>query len=88
MLILFWPQQSSRKPMSTRNCVQSGVSLMRYLLDTNTIITLLKDPGGRGSKRVRQHRPAEVGVSAIVMHALHFGYFKSQRVENNLAPRR
>lgn len=58
---------------------------MRYLLDTNAIIALLQDPGGPVSQRVRQHRPAEVGVSAIVMHELYFGAFRSQRVNSNLA---
>jgi tRNA(fMet)-specific endonuclease VapC len=58
---------------------------MRYLLDTNAIIALLKDPVGTVSQRVRQHQPAEIGVSVIVMHELYFGAFKSQRVEKNLA---
>ncbi len=58
---------------------------MRYLLDTNAIIALLKDPVGPVSQRVRQHQPAEVGVSVIVMHELYFGAFKSHRVERNLA---
>ncbi|MBW4048105.1 MAG: type II toxin-antitoxin system VapC family toxin [Proteobacteria bacterium] len=58
---------------------------MRYLLDTNAIIALLKDPVGPVSQRVRQHRPAEIGVSVIVMHELYCGAFRSQRVEGNLA---
>lgn len=57
---------------------------MRYVLDTNAVIALLKDPAGPVSQRVRQHRPAEVAVSVIVMHELYFGAFRSQRVERNL----
>ena len=58
---------------------------MRYLLDTNAVIALLNDPSGQVSQRVRQHQPAEIGVSVVVMHELYFGAFRSQRVEKNLA---
>lgn len=58
---------------------------MRYLLDANAIITLLNDPPGRLSRRVRQHAPTEMGVSAVVMHELYFGACKSQRRERNIA---
>lgn len=57
---------------------------MRYLLDTHAVISLLNDPSGQVSQRVRLHQPAEIGVSVIVMHELYFGAFRSQRVENNL----
>jgi tRNA(fMet)-specific endonuclease VapC len=44
---------------------------MSFLLDTNTIIALLKDPlGGMLSWRIRQQRLGEVGTSAIVIHEL------------------
>jgi tRNA(fMet)-specific endonuclease VapC len=58
---------------------------MRYLLDTNAVITVLNDPAGSVSGRLHGYAPAEVGVSAIVMHELYFGAFKSQRRERNLA---
>ncbi len=57
---------------------------MRFLLDTNAVAALLNDPGGRLAQRVRQHRPAEIGLSAIVTHELYYGAFKSQRRERNL----
>ncbi len=57
---------------------------MRYLLDTNAVAALLNDPGGRLAGRVRQHRPADVGLSAIVTHELYYGAFKSQRRDRNL----
>lgn len=58
---------------------------MRYLLDTNAVIALLNDPGGPLAHRARQHRPADIGLSAIVAYELYFGAFKSQRRERNLA---
>lgn len=57
---------------------------MRYLLDANAVIAVLNEPAGPVSLRLRQHQPAEVGLSTIVMHELYFGAFKSQRRERNL----
>lgn len=58
---------------------------MRYLLDTNAVIAVLNTPGGPVSRRLHAQAPADVVVSAIVMHELYFGAFKSQRRERNLA---
>lgn len=58
---------------------------MIYLLDSNAVIALLNDPAGAVSRRVRQHPPVDIGLSAIVTHELYFGVFKSQRRERNLA---
>ena len=58
---------------------------MRYLLDTNAVIALLDDRDSLTSKRARAHRPADVGVSAIVAHELYFGAFKSRRREANVS---
>ncbi len=57
---------------------------MRYLLDTNAVAALLNDPGGRLARRLRQYRPADIGLSAIVTHELYYGAFKSQRRDRNL----
>lgn len=57
---------------------------MRYLLDTNAVIAAINDRAGALSHRLRSLAPADVGVSAIVMHELYFGAFKSQRRERNL----
>ncbi len=57
---------------------------MRYLLDANAVIALLKEPHGPLARRTRQHRPADIGLSAIVVHELYFGAFKSQRRDHNL----
>lgn len=57
---------------------------MRYLLDTNAVIGLLNEKSSKLTKRARSHTPSEIGVSAIVMHELFFGAFKSQRKDHNV----
>lgn len=59
--------------------------MIHYLLDTNAVIALLKDRNSRLAQRVRQHQPADVGVSSIVAHELFYGAFKSRRREFNVA---
>jgi len=57
---------------------------VKYLLDTNTVIALLK-----GHKavltRLRQNGPSDVALSAIVAHDLYFGAYKSQNTARNVA---
>ena len=57
---------------------------MRFLLDANALINLL---GGQPKllKRVRQVSPQDVLLSAIVVHEVYFGAYKSRRAEANLA---
>lgn len=56
---------------------------MKYLLDTNAVIALLK-----GSEllvsRLKTLSPNDFGLSAIVAHELFYGAYKSQRVTANL----
>jgi tRNA(fMet)-specific endonuclease VapC len=58
---------------------------MRYLLDANAVIALLNDTTSPIARRIRRHAPRDVGVSAVVIHELYYGAFKSQRVEKNVA---
>lgn len=58
---------------------------MRFLLDTNAVMALLNDPGGKVSLRARKHAPSDIGLSAIVVHELYFGAYKSQRRDRNIA---
>jgi tRNA(fMet)-specific endonuclease VapC len=58
---------------------------MRFLLDTNAVIAVINDPSGPVSRRLRALAPADVGVSAIVMHELYFGAFKSARQQSNVS---
>jgi tRNA(fMet)-specific endonuclease VapC len=58
---------------------------MKYLLDANTVIALLNDARSRTARRARRHKPGDVGISAIVVHELYYGAFKSQRTARNVA---
>lgn len=58
---------------------------MRYLLDTNAVIALLKSATSPIAIEARRHDPREIVLSAIVTHELYFGAFKSQFPEANLA---
>jgi Predicted nucleic acid-binding protein, contains PIN domain len=58
---------------------------MKYLLDTNAVIALLNDTKSRTARRARRHKPSDVGISAIVVHELYYGAFKSQRTARNVA---
>ena len=57
---------------------------MKYLLDANAIIALMK-----GSDafllRLRKHSPQDFAVPAIVAHELFYGAYKSIRKDENLA---
>jgi tRNA(fMet)-specific endonuclease VapC len=57
---------------------------VKYLLDTNALIGLLKRHPGL-VKRARQNAPQDFAVSSIVAHELFFGAYKSQRQAENLA---
>jgi len=58
---------------------------MRYLLDANAVIALLNDTISPIARRTRRHAPKDIGISAVVIHELYYGAFKSQRVEKNVA---
>ena len=57
---------------------------MRYLLDTNTVIAMLRDPGSRPALRARRERVSDVAISTIVAHELFYGAFKSRRAAHNV----
>jgi tRNA(fMet)-specific endonuclease VapC len=58
---------------------------MRYLLDTNAAIALLRDGDSKPARRIRREEPRDVAISAIVTHELFYGAFKSRRVTQNVA---
>jgi len=58
---------------------------MRYLLDANAVIALLNDTASPIARRIRRFTPRDFGMSAVVIHELYYGAFKSQRVEMNVA---
>jgi len=57
---------------------------VRYLLDTNVVIALLKDPQGRERQQLQCLAPADVALSVVVSHELYFGAYRSARVTENL----
>ncbi len=57
---------------------------MKYLLDTNTVITLLKRHKAVLAK-LRKNTPSDVVLSAIVAHELYFGAYKSHDTSKNFA---
>lgn len=58
---------------------------MRYLLDANVAIGLMRDAASTLAQRVRREKPVDVAISSIVAHELFYGAFKSRRVEQNVA---
>ena len=58
---------------------------MRYLLDTNAVIAMLRDAASRPALRARQERVGDVAISAIVAHELFYGAFKSRRAAHHVA---
>lgn len=58
---------------------------MRWMLDTNTCIYIMKHHPPQVRARLRQVPIGEVGMSAIVMAELRFGVQKSQRRQENTA---
>jgi tRNA(fMet)-specific endonuclease VapC len=58
---------------------------MRYLLDTNAVIAMLRDPASLPAQHARGERVGDVAISAIVAHELFYGAFRSQRAAHNVA---
>lgn len=58
---------------------------MRFLLDTNAVISLLNRPSGPVSKRLHEQPAVNVGVSSLVLFELYYGAFRSARREHNQA---
>jgi tRNA(fMet)-specific endonuclease VapC len=59
--------------------------MLRYLLDTNALIALLRGGANPVHRRIREHDPAEIAISAIAMHELYYGAYRSDRLEHNLS---
>lgn len=57
---------------------------MRFLLDTNAVIALLKGNPGLVAA-VRNHTPSDFGIPVVAAHELFFGAYRSQRQARNLA---
>ena len=58
---------------------------MRWMLDTNTCIDIMKHHPPQVQARLRRIAIGEVGISAIVLAELRFGIQKSRRRQENAA---
>jgi tRNA(fMet)-specific endonuclease VapC len=56
---------------------------MRYLLDSNAVIAMLKDSNSRVANRARAHRVQDIALSSVVVHELFYGAFKSRHPGRN-----
>lgn len=50
--------------------------MIRYLLDTNVVSDLLKNPAGRASQRMALIEPGAACISIVVLAELRFGFAK------------
>ncbi|HTN96897.1 MAG TPA: PIN domain-containing protein, partial [Nordella sp.] len=57
---------------------------MKFLLDANAVIALLKNHETFLS-RLRRHKPPDFGIPSIVAHELFYGAYRSHRVSANLS---
>jgi tRNA(fMet)-specific endonuclease VapC len=58
---------------------------MKYLLDANIVVALLRGRNATLDRRVQRHRPADLAISSIIIHGLYYGAFKSARPSHNVA---
>lgn len=56
---------------------------MKYMLDTDTCITLIRQQSPRMLEKVVSFRPGEIGLSAITVAELHYGVEHSQYPDKN-----
>jgi tRNA(fMet)-specific endonuclease VapC len=59
--------------------------MIRFLLDANVVIQVLKTRASPLAERVHAHPPDTIGISSIVMFELYFGAFRSKQTSRNLA---
>ena len=56
---------------------------MKYMLDTNICIYLIKQKSEKVFEHFRAHSVGDIGISSITLAELRFGVEKSQQVEKN-----
>jgi tRNA(fMet)-specific endonuclease VapC len=58
--------------------------VIRYLLDTNALIELIREGRSPVGIRARQHTVEEIGIPVLGLHELYFGAYKSSRVDESV----
>ena len=56
---------------------------MRYMLDTNTCVLLIRKRGALVLKRMKRHRPDDICVSSVTLSELEYGAAKSANPAKN-----
>ena len=56
---------------------------MKYLLDTNTCIYIIKKKPPSAVERIRSKQPEDIAVSTVTIAELEYGVYRSQRVDQN-----
>ncbi len=56
---------------------------MKYLLDTNICIYLIKQKPPKVLKHFKSHAVGDIGISSITLAELRYGVSKSQHIERN-----
>lgn len=56
---------------------------MKYMLDTNTCIYLIRQKPEKVLRHFRTHTVGDIGISVITLAELRFGVEKSKQVQNN-----
>jgi len=56
---------------------------MKYLLETNTCIYLIKQKSRKVFKHFNAHKIGDLGISSITLAELRYGASKSQHIEKN-----
>jgi len=56
---------------------------MKYMLDTNICIYLIKQKPEKVLRRFNNHSMGDIGISSITLAELRFGVEKSQQIQNN-----
>jgi tRNA(fMet)-specific endonuclease VapC len=59
--------------------------VIRFALDTNVVVALLKTSASPLAERIRSHSVEEIAVSSIVLFELYFGAFDSARPAANVS---
>lgn len=56
---------------------------MKFVLDTNTCIYIIKQKPPKALKHFRAYSVGEIGISSITLSELRFGVAKSQHIQKN-----
>jgi len=56
---------------------------MKYMLDTNICIYLIKQKPEKVLRHFKNHSIGDIGISSITLAELRFGVEKSQQIQNN-----